>query len=74
MFAYMLAGGEENSESILFLIHGLLNKDESYLKLMFKDPVEETIKLLEKFEIGILKFDEIFSKKEEPKNHKLIIK
>ena len=42
--------------------------------LIFKNPVEETIKLLEKFEIGILNFDEIFSKKEEPKKHKLIIK
>jgi len=72
VFCIRLLGQEYVNEGTLFLLQGILNKYESMIKTMYTSPIDETIKLLEKFEKRINYLDEIFPKKEEVKTKKLI--
>ena len=72
IFCIRLLGKENINEGTLFLLQSLLNKYESMIKTMFKSPIDETIKLLEKFEMRINYLDEVFPKKNDIKSKKLI--
>ena len=72
IFCIRLLGQVNVDESILFLLQGLLSKNESLLKAVFMDSVRETIGLLESFASRINKLEEIFPRKEEEKVKKLV--
>ncbi len=71
-FTLQLLGNENLQSPILFLLDGLLRKDEILLKNIFNNIEDETIKLLEKFEMRIQFLDEIFEKKTDNKKHRLV--
>ena len=65
IFCIRFLGQENIDECTLYLLQGLLNKSESILKAIFHNPLNETIRLLEKFYERIEKLEDIFPKKEE---------
>lgn len=72
IFCIRLLGQANVNESTLFLLQGLLNKYGSMIELMFANPINETIQLLEQFGFCIKYLDSIFPKKEKEKTKKLI--
>lgn len=73
IFCIRLLGQRNINEKMLFLLHGLITKSESFLKTIFSNPLEETINLLEILSNTIFKLDEKFPKKED-KRTKIIKK
>lgn len=65
--AINLLGKQYVDSNTLHLLHGLFTKNEKILFVMFKNPIEETIKLLKTFEENVKNLDNIFPKKEESK-------
>ena len=65
--AIRLLGKKYVDNNVLFLLHGLYTKNETILRVMFKNPLQETIKLLKAFEENVKNLDNIFPKKEESK-------
>lgn len=72
VFAVELLGTRNLTEKNLFLLHGLITKDEKLLNKVFDNPKEEVIKLLKILETNIHALDSIFPKK--AKSKKLIKK
>lgn len=63
-FLIRLLGQENVTNNTLFLLHGLFTKNETILKMIFKDPLSGTIHLLETLEKKVQELDKIFEKEE----------
>lgn len=71
-FTLQLLGNKNIQSPILFLLDGLLSKDEELLNNIFEDIVNETVNLLEKFGERVQFLEEIFERDVRDKRHRLV--